>query len=306
MSEILVTGGHGFVGTYLRQTLSDRPVRILARNRSPAQPNETWTEMDLARPVTLSGSSGSTLCHLAYARADAERNIDYNLHLLDAVNSCQQIHHVLLMSSASVYGSHATGTLDEVTPCGPRDEYSRTKLACETVWTKHLRISCGLTVLRPTEIIGPGGMGLVFLVRDALQRPVVGIFKRSLHQHRSVHFVAVRNVVAAVKFLLDRQVPTGRETYVVSDDHQPENRSYAEMQDTVRRVSGKSPLPSIPAPRWVVRAVGTMTNRPLTIRRTFSSDALHAAGFHDAVPLRDEVQRTVQALLAGAILAHMA
>lgn len=288
------------MGSHLRQTLSDRPVHILARSRPRLQPNETWTEMDLVRSVSLSTSTGSTLCHLAYARGDGARNIDYNMNLIDAVNSCPQIHHVLLMSSASVYGSHASGTVDETTSCDPRDEYSRTKLACEMVWSKHLRMDCGLTVLRPTEVIGPGGMGLVSLVRDALQRPVLGIAKRSLHRYRPVHFVAVRNVVAAVKFVLNRSAPTNRKTYVVSDDHQPENRSYAEMQDTVREIGGKPPLPSIFAPQWAMGAVGKMTNRPLTIRRAFSSDALHAEGFHDAVPLRDEVQRTVQALIADA------
>lgn len=300
MSEILITGGRGFVGSHLRHTLSDFPVQILARRHSTTQPNETLIEMDLARPVCLSGSAGSALCHLAYARADGARNIDYNVHLVDAVNSCPQIGHVLLMSSVSVYGSRAAGTVDEVTPCDPHDEYSRTKLACETVWKKRLRKDCGLTVLRPTQVIGPGGIGLVSLIRDTLQRPAYGILKRSLHQHRSVHFVAVRNVATAVRFLLIRGVPANPETYIVSDDHQPENRSYAEMQDTVRRISGKSPLPSIPAPRWAVGGLGRLTNRPLTTRNTFSSDALHAAGFHDAVPLREEVQRMVHALMIDA------
>jgi len=85
-----------------------------------------------------------------------------------------------------------------------------------------------------------------------------------------------------------------REIYVVSDDHQPENKNYATMQDVVRSVSGRRPFPDIAMPRWMLAVLGKVTGRPaLGVQQVLSSRKLHDAGFEDAIFLFDEVQRTV-------------
>ena len=164
------------------------------------------------------------LCHLAYSRQAETENIVYNRHLLDAVNSCMDIEQVILLSSISVYGANASPVVDEESYCYPVGTYAQTKLACEVLWREGLRDSCKLTVLRPTEIIGVGGSGMRSLIRDALERPLIGAIKRSMLHYRSLHYIAVGNVVAAIIFCLRRVQASAQETFIISEDYRAENR----------------------------------------------------------------------------------
>lgn len=294
MTGVLLTGGTGFVGGHLRSALPS-PVVLLGRTEPKLRSHERWSHMDLSErlePEKLTG--GTTLCHLAYSMRSGRRNLTYNWHLLDAVNAQSATKRVILMSSVSVYGRNTSPVIDEESPCYPVGEYAETKLACEALWWEGLREDCELTVLRPTEIVGAGGEGMCTLLNEAFQKPIVGTLKRSLLHSRSLHYVAVSNVVAAVVFCLMREQDAAREFFVVSDDHQPENESYAVMQDFVRKLSGKRPLPGPPLPWPLVRAIGKATGRPLGVEQVFDSRRIHDAGFEDAVPLSEEVRRMVR------------
>lgn len=295
MASILVTGGTGFVGDYLRKALEPKSVVLLGRREPILMPNEYWSYMDMSEPVSpdkLNG--GQALCHLAYSMQDGQQNIAYNRRLLSAVNSCSSIRRVILMSSVSVYGNNNLPLVEEDNLCYPVGEYAKTKLACEMVWREGLRRDCELTVMRPTEVIGVGGKGLLPLIQDALERPLIGAIKRSVLYHRRLHYVAVSNVVAAVLFCLQRTQPSAQETFIVSDDYQPENQGYAVMQDLVRKLSGRRTLPGPAMPRLLLGALGKITGRPLGSQQIFDSRRIRAAGFADALILRDEVRRLMR------------
>lgn len=295
MTSFVLTGGTGFIGGHLRDALREESVVVLGRSKPRLSPNERWVYTDLAHfvsPEMLEG--GEVLCHLAYSMSSGRKNLDYNRHLIDAVNLCPGVRHVVLMSSTSVYGDTPSSVVDEESPCTPVGEYAETKLACELAWREELRNDCALTVLRPSTVIGPNSVGLLSMIQDALRSPIRGPIKRSVLYHRSVHYVAVSNVVSSVLFCLRREKIANPEVFVVSDDHCPENKSYAAMQDAVRISSGRHPFPGLPVPQWVLPALGRLTGRPtLGLRRSFSSQQIHDAGFEDAVALYDEVKRTV-------------
>lgn len=268
---------------------------MLGRGKPELLPNEEWRHLDLAKyvaPEKLAG--GDALCHLAYSMQAATKNVAYNQRLLEAVNASPGVRRVILMSSVSVYGRTRQPVVDEESVCEPVGEYPSTKLACEMVWREGLREDCELTVLRPAEVIGTGGKGMLTLIRDALHRPVVGTIKRSVLYRRPLHYVAVGNVVAAVLFCLRRRQDSQHEIFVVSDDHRPENRSYAVMQDLVRKLSGKRPLPGPATPRPLAKVLGRLTGRPIAEKRVFDSRKLHEAGFEDALSLEEEVRRLVE------------
>ena len=297
---VALTGGTGFVGGHLRPSLQPEEVLLLGRTQPDLLRNEHWRETDMARPVPPENLTGAeTLCHLAFSMHDPRGSIRQNRHLLDAVNACPEVKRVLLMSTTSVYGASRGSVLDEESPCVPVGEYARAKWECEALWREGLREGCALTVLRPSEVIGPGGKGLLALIEDALRRPVAGTLKRSLLYHRSLHYVAVSNVVAAVVFLLGRRWASDRELYVVSGDEEPENGGYAAMQDAIREARGYRPLPGPPMPRWTLRALEKATGRKLNADRKFVSRKLRAAGFEDAVSLREEIRRVVRHAVDG-------
>jgi nucleoside-diphosphate-sugar epimerase len=291
---IAITGASGLLGRHLRPALRDRQVTLLGRRRLELERHETWAPFDLRGPVDLPAlPPGSALCHLAYAMADRESNIDYTRRAIDAVNRCSSIDHVVLLSSASVYGAAATGDIDEDTPLRPDYDYARTKAACEGAWLQLLRPDCRLAVLRPTSILAVDGPAIQVLARDAVHRPLRGTVKRALQHRSSVHFVAVDNVVAAVRFVLGR-VGAAREVFVVSDDDAPENASYAAMQDFVRAALGRAPLRTLPLPRLLERPAGALLGKPLGVRRTFSAARLADAGFVRPTRLGAELARTVR------------
>lgn len=295
MFSVLMTGGTGFVGERLRQAVRETPITLLSRQMITLFANENRRYLDMAEyiePEKLDG--GDILCHLAYSMPVGRNNIIYNRNLLEAVNASPNVKRVILMSSVSVYGRNYSLTIDEESSCYPVGEYPETKLACETVWREELREDCELTVLRPTEVIGVGGKGLLTMVHDALERPLIGAIKRSVLYHRSLHYVAVSNVVAAILFCLQRSQNSLHETFIVSDDTQPENRSYAAMQDLVRKLSGEQPLPGLALPRPLLQLVGRVTRRPLGLDQVFDDSKIQATGFERPVSLGDEVAHLVQ------------
>lgn len=299
MRAVLVTGGTGFVGGHLRPLLRQCEVALLGRNEPALRENEHWRHLDLSEridPVSL--SAGEILCHLAYSMQAGTANVGHNERLLRAVNGSPDIRRVVLLSSTSVYGEDVTeGVLDEDSPCNPSGSYGKTKLECEMLWREGLRHDCELFVLRPSEIIGPGGRGLLPIVHDAVERPLVGIVKRTVLYHRRLHYVAIRNVVAATRFALElpRSEAGCREIYIVSDDHQPENGSYAAMQDAVLEAAGRRPLRGVALPRPLLRILGNAIARPLSSGHVYSSRRLRDAGFVDA-PFVDEIGRLVRSL----------
>ncbi len=291
---VAVTGASCLFGRHLRPALRDRPVILLGRRILELEQHETWAPFDMCGPVDLPAMPpASALCHLAYAIADGERNLDYTQRAIDAVNRCPAVEHVVMISSASVYGAYTCGLIDEDTPLRPDSAYARTKASCEGAWLDQLRPDCRLTVLRPTSLLAPDGPGIASLARDTVHRPLLGAVKRSLQHRNSVHFVAVDNVVAAVRFVLDRP-SAAREIFVVSDDDAPENASYAAMQDAVRRLLGRRPLWAVPLSRRLERPVGAVLGKPLGVRRTFSAARLTNAAFVRPVRLGDELARTVR------------
>jgi nucleoside-diphosphate-sugar epimerase len=291
---VAITGASGILGRHLRPALCDRPVILLGRRRLELERHETWAPFDLRGPVDLPVlPPGSALCHLAYAMAEGERNIDYTRDAIDAVNRSSSVDHVVMLSSASVYGADTAGSIDEDTPLRPDNDYACTKAACDGAWLQLLRPDCRLTVLRPTSILAPDGPAIETLARDAVHYPLRGSVKRALQHRNSVHFVAVDNVVAAVRFVLDR-AGARREIFVVSDDDASENASYAAMQDFVRAQLGRAPLRTLPLPRLLERPVGAVLGKPLGVRRTFSAARLADAGFVRPARLGDELALTVR------------
>ncbi len=172
MSEILVTGGNGFVGRHLVSALQDRAdsVRVLAL---PTE-NTHWLQQrgvavyrgDVRQPETLgepmNGVDG--VLHLA-AMMDVWRPIeDYRaVNVTGTENVCRAalaagVRRLVHMSSSSVYGMGLGRAADETFPLAPfADPYPVTKaegdLAVQRmIAAEHLPA----VIIRPDQIFGPG------------------------------------------------------------------------------------------------------------------------------------------------------
>jgi nucleoside-diphosphate-sugar epimerase len=177
--RILITGGHGHIGTYLVQALrlSGQAVRVLDL-RPPGDKGERGPACEF-----LQGSVGdpglvawavrdvAVVFHLAWGFGAGEEwremqeNLCGTLNLLQAALAAG-VQHFLFVSSAVVYGPTGPSRADEAHPCHPERStiggplYGTTKLAAESLCLIYQRRGLPVTVFRLHGVFdGPGHFG---------------------------------------------------------------------------------------------------------------------------------------------------
>lgn len=178
-APILVTGGSGFVGSYLIALLEAAGRRVVALGQPP-QPvvgaplppaiHPTWHDVDLRdREMVddlIADLRPAEVYHLAGLASVADSFLDPapayqvnmmgTLYVLDAVRRFAPTARVLVVSSAEVYGG-LTSPLTEDCPFYPGNPYAASKVGAEMVAVEQFR-SHGLQVVRARAFnhTGPG------------------------------------------------------------------------------------------------------------------------------------------------------
>lgn len=164
--RVLVTGGEGFTGKYMRAELEAHGHEVVSlshRNDGSADFAVDLCDRDAVRHV-LSGVRVDAVIHLAaiafVAHGDVEQMYRVNIvgtrNLLEALASSSQAPRiVLLASSANVYGNSDTEVIDEQVEAKPANDYAVSKLAMEYMartWMDRLPI----VIARPFNYTGVG------------------------------------------------------------------------------------------------------------------------------------------------------
>jgi GDP-4-dehydro-6-deoxy-D-mannose reductase len=160
-----VTGGHGFVGTWLLRHLSDAGDSIVAPHA---------TELDVldgdGMAKAVSDAAPDVVYHLAgfahvgqsWERPDETFNVNAlgTLHVLEAARLCAgAVPRVVVVSSAEVYGKVAPDDLPltEASPVRPVSPYAASKAAAEVLAVQSfLGRGVPVVVARPFNHAGPG------------------------------------------------------------------------------------------------------------------------------------------------------
>ena len=177
MSEILVTGGAGFIGSHLVDALlaQGRAVRVLdnlsmgRRDNLPLDnPRLRLIEGDVADAALVAQAVAGcqAVVHLA-AVASVQASVDdpvstHQSNFIGTLNVCEAmrlhgVKRVLFASSAAVYGNNGEGrAIDEETPKAPLTPYAADKLASEH-YLDFYRRQHGLTpaIFRFFNVFGP-------------------------------------------------------------------------------------------------------------------------------------------------------
>ena len=248
--RVLVTGGSGFLGGRLLQTLSAReiPVRATTRLRSRTQelPGVHWVQADLASEDDLRNAlcdvdtvfHCAALCGAPGSVRDYQRvNVDGSMRLLRVAKECG-VRTFVYVSSLSVYAAPdlAETILNESAPLEPRAHergaYTQTKLAAEAAVLEYARNNPfpRVVVLRPGTIYGPGAKLPVgrFQLPSPSNRPLVVGSRRV-----PAGLVYVDDVVDAMLAAAQSRVPTGS-VYNITDSHECDQE---ELARTVTQVS---------------------------------------------------------------------
>jgi nucleoside-diphosphate-sugar epimerase len=253
--RVVLFGGHGFVGRWLRGGLEGD---VLAPTRSEVDLLDHDQLLATLRPgdivINAAGYASATdrsADGLAQLRRD---NVDGPLNLARAAARAgvrQMIH----ISSVAAMGQREGRNLVEGDMRPPRSPYGQSKLDAELALATVDHVP--ITILRPTSVFGEG-RGLAALLLRISRLPVVPLPRGGA---ALIPFTYVANVVAAVRAAMGRDACYGG-TFIVGDA-----TSYP-LRDIVRELgaaAGRGRRPILTVPRSVVGAIGHLERGVRTV-----------------------------------------
>lgn len=242
-----VTGGHGFVGTWLVRHLSASGDEVLAPHASEVD------VMDGAAVAKAASDFGAEVVyHLAgfahvgqsWERPDEvfQVNAMGTLHVLEAARQCGA--RVVVVSSAEVYGRVAFEDLPlrETAPVRPVSPYAASKAAAELLAVQSfLGRGVGAVVARPFNHAGPGQSpdfvvsAFARRITEARESGARALRVGNLSPRRDI--TDVRDVVRAYRLLAERGEPG--ETYNICSGQD------VAIEDLVRRMCALAGVPDL-------------------------------------------------------------
>jgi UDP-glucose 4-epimerase len=300
----LVTGGAGFIGSHLVETLVARGERVRVlddfstgrqENLAPVAGHIELIEGDVADPETVEQAVAGCDCvlHLAaiasvQASLDEPRrthrvNVDGTLNVLQAARR-DGVHRVVFASSTAVYGDHTALPLREELPPRPLSPYAAGKAAGEAYCTAfHVSYGLPTVALRLFNVYGPRQdptnpySGVVSIFADRMARGERPVIYGDGEQTRD--FVYVADVVRAVLLACEREAAAGS-IFNIAGGRQT---SILQLAAALSQVLGTDLAPTFaPARAGEVR---------------FSQGDVHRArevlGWEARVPLREGLSRLI-------------
>jgi len=170
----LVTGCAGFVGRHVAGRFAESGYMVVGVGHGP-DPGEGWgirqffpAEVTADVVVDLCRRHPPTVCvHAAGPAAirdsmedpagDFRRNTEPWLAVLEGVRQAAPTCHLILISSAAVYGLPEIDPVDESQPCRPVSAYGYHKRICEILAEEYTRLhGLGVSIARLFNVYGPG------------------------------------------------------------------------------------------------------------------------------------------------------
>jgi len=211
IENILVTGGAGYIGGAIASTLAASGLAVTGGTRhETALPNGVLPLItgDLAT-ATLNLTGFTAIIHaagLGHRRGVPEAvwrgaNVDAAINLARQAREAG-VKKFILISTAHIHGRVHDGEVTDDTPPNPMDHYAASKLQAEE--NAATIFGPGLTIIRPTAVIGPHCPGNLQLLMRLLYRGVPLPFA-SIANERS--FIDVEDLAQLVLLVLRRKNP---------------------------------------------------------------------------------------------------
>ena len=154
--KILVTGLGGLTGRYVSPALSNSGHKVVGLRSNLNDYEALAAEIKELKPQAVIHLAA--IAFVGHGNANDLYNVNLlgTRNLLDALSHVSlSVEHVLLASSANIYGNTSEGELDESTAANPSNDYAVSKYAMEmmsNLWTDRLPIS----IVRPFNYTGVG------------------------------------------------------------------------------------------------------------------------------------------------------
>lgn len=192
IKTIHITGASGFIGSYLKQTLSQNfNVKSSSRSKSPAPKDENYLSIDwssaLANPEGIFNNIDAVihcagLAHETKATSSYQEYFDANVSAaIKVFVEAEQagVRKFLFLSSLSVFDTSAASVaIDDMTKPSPINDYGKTKYIAEQELIKLAEKSdVELTIIRIPMVVGPRAPGnlesLIHLIKYPIPFPII-------------------------------------------------------------------------------------------------------------------------------------
>lgn len=154
--KVLVTGSKGFTGRYVRDELIKNNHKVFDLDSNLLDKKALHIEIQSKEIDTVIHLAAIAFVQHSDVNAIYENNIIGTRNLLDTLASyVPNIKHILIASSANVYGNATTEKITEDAPLNPANDYAISKVAVEhmaQLWMDRLPI----TIARPFNYTGVG------------------------------------------------------------------------------------------------------------------------------------------------------
>jgi nucleoside-diphosphate-sugar epimerase len=263
--RVLVTGGHGFVGSHLVRRLlaaGDR-VRCLVRSDGvPASLRDLPVELvigDVTRAETLVRAVDGVdeVYHLAArltaltARDMARTNVLGTRRLVEAVVRAGGVRRFVHCSSLAVAGPSVAGARTEASDGTPVTRYGRSKALAERVVAAFTDHGLAWTIVRPPVVYGPWDRGLLSMFQAVAKGfvPLLGA------QPKHFSWVFGPDLADAL-VALGRHPATRRRTYYACHD---EITTLEAFVDLASRAAGRAGR-KVALPDSLIRLVASVAD----------------------------------------------
>jgi nucleoside-diphosphate-sugar epimerase len=313
--KVLVVGGSGFIGTRLIDVLIERGHTVTNFDTLPSRATPTHHvtgDVRDAAALTTAAAGHDAIINLAAAHRDdvhpvslyTEINVDGARAVCEAA-SAAGIARMVFTSSVAIYGLDKVNPTEEFEP-DPFNEYGRTKLAAEKVFTAWASAddSRSLAIIRPSVIFGEGNRGNVHTLAAQVAS---GRFIQVGNGRNRKSMSYVGNIV---EFLADSlKTPAGvRITNFADKPDLTTTELVALLRETLGRTRGSNvrlPLAVGVFAGHCFDALGRLTRRQFAIsairmrkfaaETTVGTDRLEATGFRPRYTLQESLVRTLSA-----------
>ncbi|MGV8884443.1 MAG: NAD-dependent epimerase/dehydratase family protein [Microbacteriaceae bacterium] len=311
--KVLVIGGSGFIGTRLIDALLERGHDVTNLDRAErAHPGVTFIEGDVrsAPGLTVASVGHDAIVNLAAEHRDdvhplsryTEVNVDGASAVVEAAEA-NGIDRIVFTSSVAVYGLDKVNP-DETWKPEPFNEYGRTKLAAEEIFSAWAEADAGrsLAIIRPSVVFGEGNRGNVHTLAAQVASG------RFLQVGKGDNRKSMSYVGNIVEFLADRlsAAPGIHLTNFADKPDLSTRELVALLRETLGRTSGSRivlPLPVGIFAGHVFDLAGKITRRTFPIsairmrkfaaETTVSTERLAATGFTPRYSLKESLVRTL-------------
>lgn len=262
--KAFVTGGTGFIGSHLVDTLIANEtwddVRCLVRNREKWLENKEYTkipgDLHAISAIRKGMENVDTVFHLAgVVMAKSHREFDYaNVDATEnIIRSAEKagVKKVVILSSLAAAGPSNGTPKSEGDPMNPVSMYGESKKRMESLIHEIAPKDMSITILRPPAVYGPRE-DQIFTLFKMMKNGIAPIVGDGYEPELSM--VYVQDVIQGI-IKAEKQNQTGINTYFISGE---KITNWNEIKDIVATVLGKKSLAIKLKPQWVKKIAGAI------------------------------------------------